>query len=449
MRNTKLFFTLFLIFTVVSFYGQSKDEFKPEVKIGGVIYSYWEYNLDNANFIAKLDTSSNGVNSGSAFGYKPTSRQFEVSQNSFQVERAYINVLASLAPNVKGRITPDVFSFKDQAGTTQYMLGLKYAFVDWTAFKQDNGLSLDFTMGIEPNRWIAYAEKYWGYRGFAKTYTDYAYTYSASRTGNTINRTMGSYFSSADLGLEGNLNLPKGYGELYLNIFNGNGYRNLSFDNRFKDFMGSLFIHPLAGTIDKKMKKAKDGRINNNISDLTIGGYAYVGKLATGENTTVNPLDGQVGAQTIRNRFGGMLSFRYNFNKFGFIKIGGEYSVQLNQDPASSKPDSISKTTSGGFSAYLEFNPPVKALNEKLMLVARFDMFDPNTANESISTTSFNNNTDKQSLLIFGLAYKPAKYMTLGITYQAVTYQSEYIVKFDGTTSKTDGLLRIHGNLEF
>lgn len=447
MKKTELFLTVILIFASSILHTQPKDEFKPEVKIGGVIYTYLEYNMDDANFISKLDTSSNGVNSNAAFGYNPTSRQFEVSQNSFQVERAYINVLASLAPNVKGRVTPDVFSFKDQAGTTQYMLGLKYALVDWTAFKKDNGLSLDFTMGIEPNRWIATAEKYWGYRGFAKTLTDYSFTTGASKSGNLISRSASSYFSSADLGLEGYLNFPKGFGELYLNVFNGNGYRNLSFDNRFKDFMGSVFVHPLAEMIGKKVKASKTGRING-LADFTLGGFVYVGKLANGENTTVAS-DGNVGAQTTRNRFGGMLSARYNFKKFGFIKTGGEFSLQSNQDPSASKPDSVSKTNSSGLSAYLEFNPPVQELNDKLMLVARYDMFDPNTDNSSTSTTTFNNNTDKQSLLILGLAYKPAKYMTLGITYQAITYQSEYIVKFDGTTSKTDALLRIHGILEF
>lgn len=446
MKKTKLFIAIMLMIFAARLFAQ-KDEFKPEVKIGGVIYTYWDYNIDNANFISKLDTSTNGKNSASAFGYNPTTRQFEVSQNSFQVERAYINVLASLAPNIKGRVTPDVYSFTDGSGATQFALRLKYAFVDWTAFKQDNGLSLDFTMGIEPNRWIAMAERYWGYRGFQKTLTDYSFTTAASKSGNLIKRSTGSYFSSADLGLEGNLNLPKGFGELYLNVFNGNGYGNLSYDNRFKDFMGSLFIHPLANNLAKKMKASKTGRVNG-IADLTLGGFAYLGKLAVGENTTVAP-DGNIGAQTVRNRFGGMLSARYNFKQFGFLKIGGEFSLQSNQDPASSKPDSVSKTTSSGLSVYLEFNPPVKELNDKLMLVARYDMFDPNTANSNSSTTTFNDNTDKQSLLILGLAYKPSKVMTLGVTYQAVTYQSEYVVKFDGTTSKTDGLLRIHGILEF
>ncbi len=83
------------------------------------------------------------------------------------------------------------------------------------------------------------------------------------------------------------------------------------------------------------------------------------------------------------------------------------------------------------------------------MLIARYDMFDPNTDNSSTSVTSFNNNTDKQSLLILGLMFKPAKFLTLGVSYQATTYQSEYIVKYDGTTSKTDSKLILHGIANF
>jgi hypothetical protein len=448
---TKKLFTGILLMLLQISVLYSQTEFKPEVKVGGTIFTGWEFNLDNANFISKIDTSSAGVNPGAAFGYNPTTNQFEVSQNSFYLERAYINILASLAPNIKGRITPDIISFKDQAGTTQYSLGIKYAWVDWTAFKMDNGLSLDLTLGVIPNRWIGINDKYWGYRGIAKTLTDYQFITSAVKSGNTINHPTSSYYSSADLGLEANLNLPKGYGELYINVFNGNGYRNLAFDNRFKDFMATLFIHPLADNINKKidaLKKVKKDRLNG-ITDLTVGGFVYMGKLANGEITAINPSTGNVSAQITRNRFGGMLSAKYNFKNFGFVKIGGEFSLQSNQDPSATVIDSVVKTNSSGLSAYLEFNPPVAQLNEKVMLIARYDMFDPNTENTNVSLTSFNDNTDKQSLLILGLVYKPSKVLTVGATYQSITYQSQYVVKRDGTTSKTDGRLLVHGILEF
>jgi hypothetical protein len=423
----------------------SQGEFKPEVKVGGTVFTGWEFNVDNAQFIQKLDTSSAGANSLGAFGYNPTKNQFETSKNTFYLERAYINILASLTPQIKARITPDV---QPVSGTTnQYFLLLKYANVVYTPFQKDNGMSLGFGVGILPQRWIEKNESYWGYRGIQKVLTDYTWTTSAPRSGNTIMQNTGSYFSSADLGMEVAFSLPKGYAEVYANVFNGNGYKNLSYDSRFKDFEVSAFIHPLAGQISKKIAALKGARMAG-IIDLTVGGYAYIGKLANGENYTINPATGNAGTQTVRNRFGGMAFLKYNFKTAGFFKVGGEFSLQANQDPAA-KIDSVAKTNSSGISAYLEFNPPVKSIDDKLSLIARYDMFDPSTDNSSSSTTSFNNNTDKQSLLIFGLAFKPAKVFTIAASYQSITYQGEYVVKYDGTPTKTDSRLVIHGILNF
>ena len=465
-KMTKLFFIYLLLFSVgVLFAQEKKDEFKPSVTIGGTLYTGWNDNFGNNNLTTSFDTTKPDITQ--PFGFAPKLNQFEVSQNSFFLERAYINVLASLAPNIKGRITPDIVQITGTTtATAQYALEIKYAWIDWTAFKNDNGLALDFTLGVIPNRWIGINERYWGYRGFAKTLTDYSYVTSVSTTsangkitGATWN--TGSYFSSADLGLEAMVTGPKGFGELYLNIFSGNGYKNLGNSTRWKDFMGTLFIHPLADNLAKKMKASKTGRIQG-IADVTLGGFVYMGELGKGEigfngvsGTTGYPL---ASTQYKRNRFGGMLSAKYNFKDNGFVKIGGEFSVQQNQDPGKTiltpVADSALTYTSTGLSLYLEFNPPVKELNDKLMLVARYDMFDPKTPspNATLITNgliNFNNTTDKQSLLLLGLAYKPVKAATLGLTYQAVTYQQPFVTKRDGTTSKTTSHLIVHGILEF
>jgi len=437
----KIYLSVLVFILSVTFAYAQENGFKPEVKIGATVYTGWEFNIDNAEFISRLDTSS--ANSSAAFGFNPAAHQFETSMNSFYLERAYINVKASLAPNVKARVTPDVLSFKDQSGKTQYRFGVKYAWFDWTALKENSGLALDFTLGVIPNRWIEKNEGLMGFRGFAKSFTDYQFTTSASVSGNTVSRSTGSFFSSADLGAEGMLTFPKGYSEIYVRVLNGNGYSNLSFDNRFKDFQSVVYIHPLAGQIGKKMdamKKSGQSRLAG-INDLTIGGLVYLGKLGMGENPS--------GAQFIRNRFGGVANLKVNFKKIGFFRIGGEFDVQSNQNPSALNPDSAVTTTASGFSAWLEFNPPIQELQEKLSLFARFDQFDPNTANESSSANSFNDNTDKQNLLILGLVYKPAKVLTLGLTYHSVMYQSEYVVKYDGTTTKSDSQLMLQSILEF
>ena len=424
-------------------FAQPKDEFKPEVKVGATVFTGLEYNIDNAEFISKVDTSQPDANI--PFGYKPAIHQFEVSKNSFYLERAYINIRASLTPQITARVTPDIYSFTDGTGKTQYAYQVKFAYLTYTPVKTESGLMLGFSLGVIPNIWIPVNERYYGYRGIAKTLTDFTWTTAAVRSGVNVSRTTASYFSTADLGFDAGLMLPKGLAEINVDIVNGNGFRNLTFDNRFKDLFISAFVHPLASKISKKMdalKKAKKERLEGT-ADVTIGGFGYIGKLDKGENYTPNAV------QYKRNRFGGMAFFRYNFKKAGFFKIGGEFSVQKNEDPASSKPDSLVETNARGISGYLEFNPPVEQLGEKLSLLARYDVFDPNTQNSDASVTTFNNNTDKQAFLLLGLVYKPAKILTLSINYQALMYNQNYIVKYDGTTSKSDGKLLINGILDF
>lgn len=444
MKNIKYILLSIFLFSLQLF---SQTDFKPEVKIGAVIFTGWEFNIDNAQFISKLDTTAS--NSNAAFGYNPAKNQFETSKNNFFLERAYLNIFASLTPQIKARITSDVQTVAG-ASANQYFLLLKYANIIYTPLQKDNGMTLGFGLGILPNRWVERNDGYWGYRGIAKNLTDYLYTTSASRSGNTINQTTASYFPSADLGADVQFTAPHGYAEIYASVFNGNGYKNLSFDNRFKDFVAVAYVHPLAGLISKRLDAAKQQKKDRTegIMDLTLGGYLYIGKLANGENYTINPATGNVAAQTVRNRFGGMAHFKYNFKSAGFVKIGGEFSLQSNQDPAA-KIDSVAKTNAAGISGYLEFNPPVKCIDEKLILVARSDMFDPNTDNSSTSSTTFNNNTDKQSLLILGLAFKPNKVLTLAASYQSLKYQSQYVVKYDGSPTKTDSKLIIHGILNF
>jgi len=436
----KKLFCLLLIF-ITAVYTQ---EFKPEVKVGASIFTGWEFNLDNAEFISKLD--SNNPNPNIPFGYQPVKNQFETSKNSFYLERAYINVIASLTPDLKARVTPDVFSFNDGNGKTQYNMGIKFAYLDYVPFKCENGLSAGFRLGVVPNIWTGTNEIYWAYRGFAKTFTDYTWTTSAVKSGNSIVRTQVSFFPSADLGIQLGFTAPKGLAEINASVLNGNGFRNLAYDNRFKDFFFTAFVHPLQPSLNKKMeslKKAGKYRIDG-IADLTFGGFIYMGKLDKGENNAVN------GIQYERNRFGGMAHLKYNFKKAGFIKIGGEYSVQKNVDPGNPAIDKA-ETSPGGYSAYMEFNPPVPSLNEKLSLLFRYDSFDPDIYSPfpDASLTKFENYTDKQSLIIGGLAFRPNKLLIIGVTFQSLTFEENFVVKYDGTTSKTDSKLLVHGILNF
>ena len=421
----KLFISILLLFAVSTMtFAQNKSEFKPEIKIGGTVFSGWEYNVGDAEFVTKLTSPANST---LPFGYTPAKNQFETSKNSFFLERAYINVLASLTPQIKARVTPDIYSYTDGKGATQYAYQLKFAFVEYTPLNTEDGLTLSFSGGVVPNTWVPNIERAFGYRGALKTLSDYAWTTGASvnNEGTTVTRTTASYMSTADLGVTAKLTLPKKYADLSVSVLNGNGFRNLSYDNRFKDIMVSGFIYPLAGELSKKMDAAKKMGKNriDGISELTLGGYVYIGKQGNGEGQFKN------------NRFGGMANFKYNFAKVGFIKVGSELSLLSNQVPNANVLDS---TVSGrGLSVWLEFNPPIESFGEKLSLVARCDWFDPNTNKPGTNLVGFNSDNGKQNLLLAGLFFKPASVLTLGLNYQILTYEKNFAVKYDGTPAST------------
>ena len=293
--------------------------------------------------------------------------------------------------------------------------------------------------GLVPNLWVGQIEKAFGYRGAVKTLTDFTWTQAASvnTTSGAVTRTTGSYFSTADLGVIGKLVLPKNYADVSVAIYNGNGFRNLSFDNRFKDVMFSAFVYPLAGELTKKTEAAKKmGKTRiNGVSELTLGGFGYIGKLGGGEG------------QTAKTRFGGMANFKYNFDKAGFIKIGGEFSVASNQVASATALDT---TVNGrGISTWLEFNPPIEELKEKVSIVARYDMFDPNTNKPGTNLQGFTADNGKQNLLMLGLFYKPVNLVTFGVNYQMLSYEKDFAVKYDGTPTSSVSKLYFNIILDF
>ena len=446
MKKGILLIIAFMLLCAINLQSQDKkNEFKPEIKIGATVYTGWTYNADDADFIGKLDTSAAGVNPAAAFGYNPTKNQFETGKNSFTLDRAYINIKASLTPQISARLTPDITSFVDQSGVTQWTYQAKYVFVDYNPLALENGTNLTFEVGILPNYWINNIEKYYGWRGVQKTLTDYGWTMSASKSGTTVTRKTASYFSSADLGFTAKFTFPQKYADLNLALLNGNGYKNLSFDNRFKDVMVTGFIYPLAVMMKKKpdeIKKLKKIRVEG-IADLTVGGFVYMGRLGAGEYGIVN------GGQYKNNRFGGMANFRYNFDKFGYLKLGGELSMQSNQIP-SSIPATVDSTFSAqGFSTWFEFNPPVEMLADKLMLIFRYDSFDPNTTKPGTNLFGFTGDANKQSLMIIGLMFKPSSVLTLGLNYQTQGFDKDFIVKYDGTTKNNLSRLYFNTILDF
>jgi hypothetical protein len=147
-----------------------------------------------------------------------------------------------------------------------------------------------------------------------------------------------------------------------------------------------------------------------------------------------------------------MINFKYNFEKAGSVKVGGEYSLQSNTVPESVAGGVIDSTVNaGGLSGWLEFVPPVESLGDKLSLIFRYDMFNPNTTagTSAVTDPSYFQNNGKQTFMLIGLMFKPANILTLGLSYQMTGYSQNYVVKYDGTTTSSINRLYFNTILDF
>jgi hypothetical protein len=177
--------------------------------------------------------------------------------NSFDVTRAYINVLGKFEKGLASRVTADIYRPAD--GTLTFRL--KYAYVTWTP----EGSALTAKLGAIQTPWLDFEEALWDYRMQGPAIFDRA-----------------GYLTSADLGagVDGAWNSEQF--NFQAAIVNGEGYSKPGTD-RGKDFQARASLR-LAGTDD-----------SSRVGGLRVTGYGGLGRYATG-----GP----------RNRFIGMLSYR-------------------------------------------------------------------------------------------------------------------------------------------
>ena len=151
-----------------------------------------------------------------------------VKLSSFNVSRAYINVIGSLNHYLGFRITPDVVR---ETGAGSALNGsltfrLKYAYGqfnldDWTT----HGSWIRF--GITQTPYIDYTEGIYRYRFQGTIFVD--------REG---------FLSSADAGANGHWNFPGNYGDIHAGFFNGENYNHTETNNQ-KAFQVRATVRPL------------------------------------------------------------------------------------------------------------------------------------------------------------------------------------------------------------
>lgn len=198
--------------------GYTPPDDTPSIKFGSVIYADYTY----VESPKATDADKNSIN-----------------QSSFNVTRAYINVLGTINHLISFRITPDITR---ESGTGSSLNGsltfrLKYAFGqfnldDWST----KGTWLRF--GIHQTPYVDYTEGIYRYR--------FQGTIFPEREG---------FVTSSDAGFSGHYNFPGNYGDVHGGFYNGEGYSKTEANNE-KAFQvrGSFRPFPLGGTALKGLR---------------------------------------------------------------------------------------------------------------------------------------------------------------------------------------------------
>ncbi|HET7248321.1 MAG TPA: hypothetical protein VFI79_00630 [Gemmatimonadales bacterium] len=189
--------------------------------------------------------------------------------NSFNITRAYVNLLGKFAGGLSTRVTADIFTNADSSRAYR----IKYAYFAYTP----NGSPLAFKLGLIHTPWLDWEEALWDYR---------------MQGGMALER--GGYLTSADFGAGIDGKWAGDKVNLQLTVVNGEGYSKGTGDQR-KDVQGRVSVR-LLGTND-----------SSRVGGLRVTGYAQYGKPTTG------------GA---RQRYIGMVSYRSRT-----MTLAGEYAL--------------------------------------------------------------------------------------------------------------------------
>ncbi len=257
--------------------------------------------------------------------------------------------------NVVGRFSGGVYTRVTgdllPSATTNQQLRLKYAYVAYTPTKS----VVTYKFGLLHTPWLDWEEALWDYRMQG--------TMALDRNG---------FLTAADfgVGIDGAWQQDRVNGQITL--VNGEGYSGGTGDQR-KDVQARVSVRVM-NTDD-----------NTRVGGLRLTGYAGIGK-PTGGGT--------------RNRFIGMASYRSKM-----FTLAGELASMEDTNTAVT----LAQHTERMVSAFGVYRVP----NSKVAVIARVDLYDPNT-----SVTG-----DHQTRIIAGLSYQLTPNLRLLGDWDNLTYQ--------------------------
>lgn len=255
--------------------------------------------------------------------------------NEFTVDRVYINARSNVSDKVSIRFTTDVDAKKVDKIYQGYGILVKYAFVDISKIIPLTKI----TVGMLGDSYVNLADNTWGNRVVSKSLMD-----------------QYKVMASADIGINAAISIPGEYGELSLQAVNGGGYKLLE-TNTSKAVSARLLLKPMP----------KD----DILKGLAIAGLVYVDK---------------DDADNAKNRFAGMLSYKYNI-----VNFISEFGMSQ---------DGKDEIQGMGYAAAVEIKSPVtEGPLKDLSFIGRFDTWDKNTDKEK----------DEVMRIIAGVAYEVSK----------------------------------------
>ena len=305
------------------------------------------------------------------------------STNKFDLERAYLTFRMPAGDRASIRITADVFqqtAAPQDAFYRGWVIRAKYAYLQYDLIKSPSW-NANIRGGLLHNVVIDHIEQFWP-RWLSQT--------PVERNG---------FFSSADAGVAATISFPNKLGEIYATVVNGPGYTSRETD-RFKDYAARLTLTPLSSWDNKVLKT------------FALSGWTYQGAVGS---QFVNGGAGQVGTvgvsmpRTRSGIFAGLRDPR--------LTAGAEWDTRKDASETGANTlasprvevDSTGRLLAGFITA-----KPFQLVNDKstfpLGLVARWDRFKPNTANDGFV-----------NIIIGGLTWDLNKKSAISLDYQEVT----------------------------
>jgi len=306
--------------------------------------------------------------------------------NRFDVERAYLNFRASPGEHFAIRVTTDLYQQRDTTRDQYYRgwaIRAKYAYAQYDFIRGiGDELKANVRVGLLHTVVIDHEETFW------------------PRWISQVALERAGFFSSSDVGVAGLYTMNNKWGEVYATITNGSGYSSSETD-RFKDFAARVSLTPF-------------GRDSGLLRTFTITPWYYKGASASTQPATFT--DGLK-----KDRYGIFAGL-----KDRRLTAGLEWA-QRNEDvetiTAGPPPTQAIADRKGqlidafGVVRPMEWATPGK--KSPLGLIARYDMFKPNTA----STTQ--PDAVNKSLIV-GAFWDVNQRASFSIDYQGTT-SSDYV----------------------